>query len=163
MTDNRVKIPPIIALILEGLSFLISVTCVLNQDAVIDAMGYGIKTGQKIIPLSVYILGASFLIQLAFLAVTLCYKGDMRRLIAGIFTAAYCMVNISSYLLSLFVNRAMAIKGQEVLAANSVLTSSIANLTSGFLTVAVALFFIAVGRYGITKNPENENQYYPTV
>ena len=165
MTENNVKIPQIIALILQGLVLAIAVLNVLSQKSILIGMGIQLS-GPSMVPLQVYICGICFLIQLIFMFITLKYEGKSRRLIAGIVAAAYCLINITSQWLNIVSNMMIARQGADRLAGYSALTSTISNSTAPFLVVASALFFIALGRYGISKNPETEmygDQYPPVM
>ena len=164
MIDNRVKIPQIIALILQGLALVLSILSVISQRSIASALSSLQFSGPAIVPLPVYITGIGFAIQLVFLFVTSGYKGNRRRLIAGIIAAIYCLVSISSQWLNLLTNILIARQGAERLAVAGLLTSAISNSAGPFLTVSSALFFIALGRYGICKSFDTEmygDQYYP--
>ena len=164
MVDNKVKIPQIIALILQGLALAVSILSVLSQRSIASTLSSLQYSGPAIVPLPVYITGIAFVIQLVFLFVTSGYKGKSRRLIAGIVAAVYCLITISSQWLALLTNIMIARQGAERLAVGGLLTSAISNSTGPFLTVSSALFFIALGRYGICKDPETDmygDQYFP--
>ena len=79
-------------------------------------------------------------------------------MIAGIVAAIYCLINISTQWLSVLSNMVIARQGQERLVVHSLTASAISNSTGPFLVIASALFFIALGRYGISKKP-NEEMY----
>ncbi|MBR6257678.1 MAG: hypothetical protein IKR23_09900 [Lachnospiraceae bacterium] len=161
MIENNVKIPQIIALILEGFSLAAAILSVLSQDSIMNAYNGSTQlTGQHVVPVTVYIISAAFIVQLVFFIASLSYKGQSRRLIAGITAAVYVVINISSQWLNLLVNVAMARQGSAKLAAYATLSSSISNTTGAFIAVSSALFFIALGRYGLSKNPEDINPLY---
>ena len=161
MIENNVKIPQIIALILEGFSFAAAILSVLSQDSLMNVYNGSTQlTGQHVVPVTVYIISAAFIIQLVFFIASLNYKGQSRRMIAGIVATVYVMINISSQWLNILVNVMMARQGSAKVAAYSTLSSSISNTTGAFITVSSALFFIALGRYGLSKNPEEINSLY---
>ncbi len=156
MTDNKIKIPQIIALILQGLALAAAVLCVLSQQSIVAGMSSIQYSGPAIVPVTLYLIGIGFLIQLIFLFITLKYEGRNRRVIAGIVAALYCLFNMSTQWLAMLSNMVMARQGQERLVANGLVTSAISNSTGPFLVIASALFFITIGRYGISKNPDEE-------
>lgn len=161
MTENNVKIPQIIALILEGLSLAAAILSVLTQDSIYAAyIGSTQLTGQHVVPVTVYIIIAAFIVQLVFFIASQSYKGRSRRLIAGIVATVYVMISISSQWLNLLANIVISRQGADKLAAYATLNSSITNTTGAFIAVSSALFFIALGRYGISKNPEDVNSLY---
>ena len=161
MTDNNVKIPQIIALILEGLSLAAAILCVLSQDSIISSLAApAILSGQHVVPFAVYVIVAAFIIQLLFFIFTATYKGQNRRLAAGIAAAVYVILTISSQWLNILANYAISRQGSHMLAAHSAVTSAISTSTGAFVTVSTALFFIALGRYGLSKNPEDINPLY---
>ncbi len=158
MTENNVKIPQIIALILQGVALAAAVLSVLSQKSIVAGMSSLQYSGPAVVPLQVYIIGICSLIQLIFLFVTMKYEGRNRRVIAGIVAAIYCLLIISTQWLSVLSNMVISRQGQERLVVHSLTTSAISNSTGPFLVIASALFFIALGRYGISKNP-NEEMY----
>ena len=158
MTENNVKIPQVIALILEGLSLAAAILSILSQDSIISAyIGSPQLAGQHVVPITVYIISAAFLVQLVFFIASLNYTGHSRRLIAGIVAAIYIIISISSQWLNMLVTVVISRQGANKLAAYSSLNSSISTTTGAFITVSTALFFIALGRYGLSKNPEEFN------
>lgn len=154
MIENNVKIPQVIALILLGVALAASVLCVLSQQSMVSGMSSIQYSGPMIVPLQLYMIGICFLIQLIFLFIALKYEGRNRRVIAGIVAAVYCLINTSTGWLSVLSNMVIARQSQERLAAYGLVSSAISNSTSPFLVIASALFFIAIGRYGISKNPD---------
>ena len=153
MIEKNVKTPLIISFIMQGLAMAIAIICVLTKKNFLpeDAA----LTGKQIIPVSVYIMGMGFLVQILFLFLIMGYEGRSRRLAAGIFTGVYCLCNIvSPWINQLILTIISRTGGAKEIAAHSLLSSTINILTSGLLVISTACFFIAVGRYGISINPE---------
>lgn len=154
MIEKNVKTPLIISFIMQGLAMAVAIICVLTQKNFLPEDVA--LTGKQIIPVSVYIMGMGFLVQILFLFMIMGYEGRSRRLAADIFAGLYCIFNIASpwinQIVTLIISR---MNGAKEVAAHSMLTTAIGMYTSGFLVISTACFFIAVGRYGISISPES--------
>ena len=153
MIEKNVKIPMIISFIMQGLALAVAIICVLTQKNFLPEDVTMME--HKIIPESVYLMGLGLLIQILFLFLVMGYEGRSRRLAAGIFTGIYCLCSIVSPWVNVLLQTIIArSSGSKEYGAYALLGSTISMLTSGFLVISTACFFIAVGRYGISTNPE---------
>ena len=158
MSENSIRIPLIIATVLRGINLLITIGCVQAEDAIYQIYAAGL-TGQKVMPtteiMSQLLILAVYVI---FCLVVYMYKGDSRRLIAGVFIVCMCLFAIAQTGLSRVSTMAAArVAGAEYLAAYSAVTSAISMITSPGALVATALFFISSGRYGVSvRNTETD-------
>ncbi|MBR5419685.1 MAG: hypothetical protein IK115_00905 [Lachnospiraceae bacterium] len=154
MTENNVKIPLIIAVVLQGIALLVALTCVLTQESIIPALANGPLIQRKIVPINFYIIVTELILQLGFLLTVFFYGGEARRGIAAVFAILKCVLSLSVLGLTMLTNVILARQGSEMLTAHSLVSSSISTSTLAFTVVSSALFFIALGRYGISETPQ---------
>ncbi len=153
MIERNVKIPMIISFIMQGLALAAAIICVLTQKSFLpeDAA----LADKTLIPVSVYMMGLGLLMQILFLFLVMGYEGRSRRVAADIFAGIYCLCSIVSPWVNLLLSTIIAhSSGSKEYGAYASLGSTISMLTSGFLVISTACFFIAVGRYGISISPE---------
>ncbi len=151
--EKNVKVPMIISFIMQGLALAVAIICVLTQNIFLPEDVT--MTGQKIIPMSVYTMVLGLLIQVLFLFLVMGYEGRSRRLAGDIFVGFHCLCSIvMPWVIRILLPIIARSSGSKEYGAYNLLGSTISMLTSGFLVISTACFFIAVGRYGISTNPE---------
>lgn len=152
MVESNIKIPQIVATILEGIVLIMTFALISGQDAVYQTLTGGALQGAHVFPLPLVLdISIRFAIFLICLLTMVYYKGERRRLISVIFISLTILFSISYPIVNSVVLRVISIQGEVNLAAYSTLVNAITLSTYPFSVISSALFFIAAGRYGISE------------
>ncbi len=155
MIKNNVKIPQIAAVVLESIALLLVFSLIRGQDGIFQLYASS-STGIHVFPLqSIVFVVFRLLLFVTCLLTMLYYKGERRRTVSVIFISVLIICTaVSPYITLLTANITAHADGPEYYAASAALTAAISYCISPFSTIATALYFIACGRYGISKSEE---------
>lgn len=154
--SNNIKVPAIIALVLQGNIVLSELIVLIFQKQFIPLyLSYSFSSDVKAYPPGVILSVLQLVIYIVFVYMVFNYAGDRRR-VAGIVLMA---ISLGLMALSYPVNYVYSIivghtKGAEYIAVQSAVQGMSSALTffTGF--GASPLFFVACGRYGISKKSQ---------
>ena len=158
--ENNIRVPQIIAVILEGIAVFVAVLITLGQNSFISGLGY-VPTGRKMIPPTLIVIILHFILYLVYLIVIHNYKGRSRRGIAAFFIVAVSVIGLAVSLTTTFSARfASKFLGAAALAAWSMVSSYVNSFTVFLTTPAMVLFYVSSGRYGVSKVENYESSVY---
>lgn len=153
--ENRIRIPAIVALGMQGALTFISIILLIFQEPLVKAMYmrnfYDDAKVHFMIPSSVIFMIAYLVLYSIYVGILYKYTGTGRRTIGIVFLVIYLVVTVISgiigYVSSMIVGRFM---GTMELAIYSSVTGlvSIPAMCLGF--APAPLFFFSLGRYSIT-------------
>ena len=162
MIEKNIKIPMIVAIVLDAFSLFIVLALILGQGQVIQAF-ISSAPNTRIFPLrTVLAIVFRLLLFLIGLLTMLYYKGEHRRTVSVIFIAILILSSIASPYITIVSNSVNARNlGSAYYGAYSSLSSAISLCTSPLSAISAALYFIACGRYGIsdTESTFDPNNY----
>ncbi len=154
--ENRIRIPAIIALAIQGALTLISIILVIFQEPLVKALYmrnlYDQKTSVHfLIPSSVIFMIVYLALYSVYVGILYKYNGTKRRVVGIVFLVVYLAVavlsGLVSYVSSMIVGRFMGTMDLAVYSS----VSSLVSIPAVFLGFAPApLFFFSLGRYSIT-------------
>ena len=154
---NEIKIPAIIALALQGAIVFAELLIISLQEKLLPLYlgNSDIAKGVKIFPpaiiLSTLILG----IYIAFVSVIFNYRGNHRRPVSIVLMAIQLGISGLSYPINtIYLHIIGRISGASYLAAHSAVNGMLSIGTAIFGFAAAPMFFIACGRYGISKKDD---------
>ena len=150
----------IVGVILYGAAVLISLLCILFQNAVFDFMnGYAVDLclDRPVFPLIAVYQIIILLMLATFLLVMHKYRGTHKRVAGIVMIVVYCAFAIMEPYIYLAEDWVAAIfRGENELTAIVHLSTYLVTFTLPFTTVSAVLAFMAIGRYGVTgKNLVN--------
>ena len=154
MRDNRIKKPMIAAIILQAIAVAIGLVCYLGQSALGSMRAFHLVG--RTFPDALISLTIILLLHIVCLLVMQTSDGKSNRTTGIIMTVVYCAVNILSTYVSRMATYLDSRKGAEYLASKSVLSSVISLFTSPLSFISLVLAIIAIGRFGILGNAEEE-------
>ncbi|MCR4618839.1 MAG: hypothetical protein K5669_11730 [Lachnospiraceae bacterium] len=156
MIKKNVKIPAIIALSIQGANVFVSLLIVFLQDLLKGPFNYpNALKGIKVFPPSVINSIITLILYAIFFYVINNYSGDRRRGIGIAFFSIAVGISVITFPITTLVQYTYAtFMGSEYLAAVSILTSNISLYTFVLSASAAPFYFIAVGRYGISKKED---------
>lgn len=158
--ENNIRVPQIIAVILEGIAMFVAVLITLGQNNLTGGLGYS-TTGLKMIPPTLIVIILHFILYLVYLIVIHNYKGRSRRGIAAFFIVAVSVIGLVVSLSTTFTARfAQKILGAAALGAWSLVSSYVNSFTVFITTPAMVLFYVSSGRYGVSKVENYEGSVY---
>ena len=158
--DNNIRIPQIIAVILEGIAVFVAVLITLGQNSFISGLGY-VPTGRKMIPPNLIVIILHFILYLVYLIVMHNYRGRSRRGIAAFFIIAVSVIGLLVSLTTTFSARiTQKLLGAAALAAWSMVSTYVNSFTVFVTTPAMVLFYVSAGRYGVSKVENYEETAY---
>ena len=158
MSKNSYLTPLYVAVVLKALVMIITWGWIAFPSAAEPLMGehFTNLSGRIIPPVGIGSI-LELLIYATFLGIVLKYRGERRRLISGIFIALLICYGLGSNLFSMIWTPLVARRrGADYLGALSVLSSVISYSTILFHAIAVPLFYVSVGRYGMSYHLEEE-------
>ncbi|MCR5283327.1 MAG: hypothetical protein K6E18_08150 [Lachnospiraceae bacterium] len=147
MKDNRIRIPMIVAIVLQSIAALIGFLCYFMQGL----LRPNVSISVKVFPINLVYILLILIFQVIIVLTMQTYEGESRRGVGIILTIVYCLCSVLMPYISIVANVFASREGVEYVAAQSTLGSSVSLFTSPFSTVATALTLIAIGRYGISK------------
>ena len=149
--ENNIRVPQIIAVVLEGIALFVAVLVVLGQRNLLGSIAVQAVSGPKIPPAMIGII-LHLILYIAYLIVIHNYNGRSRRGTAAFFIIAVTVINLvvplTTTVSSQFIQRLF---GAASLAAWGMLSSYVSGFTVFLTTPAAVLFYISCGRYGISK------------
>lgn len=156
MLAKEIKRPITAGVILYGIELLIDVMSVLFQGSVYELFGgnhIAENLDNPIFPL-ITIYQIVILAMLAFFCLVIHkYNGTLERIVGIVMIIFYCIIAISYPYISVADTRAIAeTQNAWALSAANTLNTSIGIFTLPFATIATALAFIAIGRYGVRRD-----------
>lgn len=158
--ENNIRVPQIIAVVLEGIALFVAVLVILGQGSLLGSMGVHAVSGPKVPPALIGII-LDLILYIAYLIVIHNYNGRSRRGVAAFFIIAITVINLvvplTTSVSSVFVQRLF---GAASLAAWGMLSSYVSGFTVFLTSPAAVLFYISCGRYGISKVDNFEGPGY---
>ena len=155
MIENNIKIPQIVAVILDAFALVMVLVMIQGQQSILPLYMGGAHLSVHVFPLrTVLTIVFRLVLFLSCLFTMLYYKGEHRRIVSLIFIALFILHSVASPYISMAANALTAKKGVDYLSAYSSLTSAIGLCTGPLSAVSTALFFIACGRYGISETED---------
>ena len=158
--ENNIRVPQIIAVVLEGIACFVAVLVMLGQRSLLGGVGIQATLGAKLPPAFIVII-LHLILYIAYLIVIHNYNGSSRRGIAAFFIITVTVLNLAVPLTTnvtlRFVQRLF---GAASLAAWSMLSSYVSTFTVVLTTPAAVLFYVSCGRYGISKVDNFEGPGY---
>ena len=143
---EKAKTPMCIGVILSGVSFLITLICVLAQNfipSVASISGHG----RFIVPYSLFTSLIRLLMFVIFLMIMRTNEVASERASGIIMLVVYCVVSIFIPYVNLIINVFKARLGVEYVAASGMLESTISLITNPISVVSGVLIIVALGRY----------------
>lgn len=154
---NEIKIPAIIALAVQGAVVFAELLIICLQEKLLPLyfggsdIAKGVKVFTPAIILSTLVLG----IYIAFVSVIFNYSGNHRRPVSIVLMALELGIMGLSYPINTIYSHIIGrISGTSYLAAFSAVNSMLGLGSALFGFVAAPMFFIACGRYGISKRED---------
>ena len=154
---NEIKIPAIIALAVQGVIVCMELLVTTLQDKFFPIFigNPGITDGAKVFPPAIIFSVLELGIYIAFVSVIFYYTGDRRRPVSIALMAVNLALAGLSYPVNIFYTQLIArVKGAAYIAAYSGVSSMLGFSVAFFGFVAAPMFFIACGRYGISKKDD---------
>ena len=154
--SKNIKIPAIIALVLQANTVLCELIVMLFQKKFISLFySYNFSSDVKTFPPGLILSAMAMVIHIVFVWMIYNYTGEKRRVAGIVLMALMLGIMATSYPVNYFYNIYVGrVRGTEYIAASSAVTSMM-NLATAFAGFgSVPLFFLACGRYGVSKREE---------
>ena len=156
MKDKLIRIPAIISLALYGAGLSAALLVTLLQNHLTGLFYISDKMKEHfVVPTVLISQCVSFAVACVFVYLVFKYEGDRRRMIGIIMFAVMIGIGVFFMPVQLVTNSVLIrINGAEYVAKYSSVTTMVSAVTSVFSLGASHLYFVAVGRYGITPKSE---------
>ena len=156
--ENNVRIPQIIAVVLQGLAVVIALGITLAQGSLVHAPSN--STGVFVIPPAFVFMILHLIIYVVYFIIIHQYSGNSRRVIGIAFIVINTLIQAVNPYITVVVNMIWNRKVVANVMINSQISSYVAFATSTFTIIAVTLFYISCARYGVSKAPGSISQEY---
>ncbi|MBR5090996.1 MAG: hypothetical protein IK093_16330 [Ruminiclostridium sp.] len=152
---KEIKAPMTAGVIVHGIAVAADLLSVIFQNDVYKTM-QGSFLNETVFPFTVVSHIIIMVMFIVFLMTMLLYKGTSRKLAGIVMVVIYCITGVVMPLVDIFATILTGrFAGAGQLAAYNTLKTFIGMVSSPFIVVSTVLVFIAIGRYGISKQDNN--------